>query len=197
MAHACNSSTGEVEKGKLKFIDNLGYTFTFKIKKYCQSAKQSAGRVDVLPVDREYRKAAFSVCSEWESTFDRKPAIRFLEMTAQGPATAPVLFLISKSAIQLPAHQQEPSAVDNSVCVPQGPRTKLCMLLVGHLKSYYQTKKDSCSTYNSIDFILKRTCLLCWRRSNMCRIPATRERNWGCKNVGRLTSHSLFLTKYF
>lgn len=77
----------------------------------------------MLLVDREYRKAAFSVCSQWESKFDRKPAIRLLEMTAQGSAIAPVLFLIGKSAIQLPVHQQEPSAVDNSVCVPQGPGT--------------------------------------------------------------------------
>ena len=121
VAHACNSSTGEVEKGKLKSIDSLGYTFAFKKKELLQSAKQSAGCVTCwLPHAREHRKAAFPVCSEWESKFDRKPAIRFLEMTTQGSAIAPVLFLISKSAIQLPVHQQEPSAVDNSVCVPRG-----------------------------------------------------------------------------
>lgn len=48
MAHACNSSTGEVEKGKLEFIDSRGCTSALKKKNCCQSAKQGA---DVLLVD--------------------------------------------------------------------------------------------------------------------------------------------------
>lgn len=79
-----------------------------------------------------------------------------------------------------------------------GPRTKLGMLLVSHLKSYYQTKKDLRSTYT-------RYCLYL-KENNVCYVGdaptcAGYQRlgrgTWGVRRWGRLISHSLFLTKYF
>lgn len=49
MAQVCNSSTGEVEKGKLKSVDSLGYTFALKKKKNYSSLLSKV--LDVLLVD--------------------------------------------------------------------------------------------------------------------------------------------------
>lgn len=51
MAQVCNSSTGEVEKGKLKSVDSLGYTFALKKKKKKNYSSLLSKVLDVLLVD--------------------------------------------------------------------------------------------------------------------------------------------------
>lgn len=76
-------------------------------------------------------------------------------MTTLGSAIAPALFLISKSAIQLPVHQQEPSAVDNSVCVPQGlGLSSACSWLVIEKAIIRQKRIRAAHTHG---IVLKRT----------------------------------------